>query len=366
MLFEPALETLAQTMSPHAIHLWAPKTTLDIMRAVPVIDKRFPIPRGFKPGNLAYFRSPLWRIRMGFRMGMCVYDKVVYPADSPEPLGNWLYASVRAVERWINYGDTDNQYEWQRQRAQEHATFVIEKRPGSAHELLRNAYLAMQWSGKLMIRKPRVHLTDRARWHADWQFRQWKAARRSFDASEIIGVVTAGSLGVNSYPLGQWVHALKRIWLDRRGLPALIGGPQDVAALDKLAAALKHASVPFVRLSRPMSVLDNAAIIAKLDAVISVDTGLAHIAVAQNIPTVVLVAGGHPGRFFPWPRAAHQAVLNVRMPCDGCRNRCTQSEPFCITRISPDQLACAYMNLRSGEIPAQLFPAYTSPLQATG
>ena len=42
---------------------------------------------------------------MGFRMGICVYDKVVYPADSPEPLGNWLYSSVRAVERWINnYG----------------------------------------------------------------------------------------------------------------------------------------------------------------------------------------------------------------------------------------------------------------------
>ena len=45
LLFEPALETLAQAMSPHPIHLWAPRPTIEALAAVPVIDRKFAIPR---------------------------------------------------------------------------------------------------------------------------------------------------------------------------------------------------------------------------------------------------------------------------------------------------------------------------------
>jgi ADP-heptose:LPS heptosyltransferase len=366
VLFEPALETLAQTMSPSPIHFWAPKATLDVMRAVPVIDRRFVIPRGFRPGNLQYFRSPIWRVRMGFRMGMCVFEKVVYPADSPEPLGNWLFASVRAIERWINYGDTENQFEWQRERAQQKANFVIEKRPGSAHELLRNAYLATQWSGKLKVRKPKVHLTDRAERRSEKQIEIWKPRFRAVGAKEIVGIVVQGGARVNEYPMGKWMAVVKKVWEERRALPALLGGPGDTRQIERLAVGLQYTGVPFLRLSRPTSVLDMAALIARVDGLISVDTGLAHLAVAQKVSTVVLVGGGHPGRFFPWPRAEHHVALNVRMHCERCRNRCTQTEAHCVTQISPEDVFAAYVGLKTGQMPLQLFPAWTSPLQATG
>jgi ADP-heptose:LPS heptosyltransferase len=366
VLFEPALETLAQTLSPHPIHFWAPKTTLDLLGAAPVIDKRFVIPRGFAPGNLDYFRSPIWRMRMGFRLGRCRYDIVIYPADSPEPLGNWLFASVRALERWINYGDTENQFEWQRQRAQEKANFIIEKRPGSAHELLRNAYLATQWSGKLKVRKPRVHLTDRARVRADRQISDWKPTMLQTDASEIVGMILRGGAKVNEYPMARWMETAKSLWETRRAIPALIGGPMDRLQLDRLAAGLYHTHVPYLRLSKPLQVVDLAALIGKLDGIISIDTGLAHLAVAQGVPTVVLVGGGHPGRFFPWPRAPHHVTLNVQMPCERCRNKCTQSEPFCITQIAASDIVTAYVGLKTGHMPERMFPLWTSPLQATG
>jgi ADP-heptose:LPS heptosyltransferase len=366
VLFEPALETLAQTMSPRPIHLWAPKTTLDIMRAVPVIDRRFVIPRGLKPGNLQYFRSPLWRIRMGFRMGRSVYEKVIYPADSPEPLGNWLFASARAVERWINYGDTENQFEWQRQRAQEKASFIIDKRPGSAHELLRNAYLATQWSGKLKVRKPRVHLTDRARDRADQQMNLWKPKIRTTGANEVIGVIMRGGQSVNQYPMAKWMETLKTLWMEHRAIPALIGGPDDTLQLDRLSVGLFYTGVPFLRMKKPMSVLDTGAVIGRLHGAIAVDTGLAHLAVAQRIPTVVLIGGGHPGRFFPWPRAPHHIALNVQMPCERCRNKCSRREPMCITQISPADIVGAYIALKTGQMPERMFPSWTNPLQATG
>jgi hypothetical protein len=131
VLFEPALETLAQAMSPQS-HSSSGRRRHAGRHACRA-GHRSPLCHSarIQTGKSSIFSlTDLWRIRMGFRMGMCVYDKVVYPADSPEPLGNWLFASVRASERWINYGDTDNQFEWQRQRAQQVASFIIEKAPG--------------------------------------------------------------------------------------------------------------------------------------------------------------------------------------------------------------------------------------------
>ena len=366
LLFEPALETLGQALSPHPIHLWAPRPTIEALAAVPVIDRKFTIPRGFKGGNLKYFKSPLWRARMGFRMGMCVYDKVVYPVDSPEPLGNWLLTSVRAVERWINYGDTENQFEWQRQRAQEKASFIIAKRPGSSHDLLRNAYLATQWSGKLRVRKPKVFLSDRAARSAERQMKIWQHKANDADASEIIGVIASASMNIKDYPLGKWVAGLTTLWNQRQAIPALIGGPTDVRKLDELGTGLRQAGVPYLRMDSPLPVLGCAALLKHLAGVISVDTGLAHMSIAMELPTVVLAGGGHPGRFFPWPRADNHRTLNVKMECDGCRNRCTQAEAFCITHISPDEIVAAYGKLKSRDVPLQMFPTWTTPLAATG
>ena len=367
ILFEPALETLAQAMSPRPIHFWAPKPTLDALSAVPVIDRRFAIPRGFKGGNLKYFKSPLWRVRMGFRMGMCVYDKVVYPAESPEPMGNWLYSSVRATERWINYGDTENQFEWQRERAQEKATFVISKRPGSSHDLLRNAYLATQWTGKLRVRKPKIHLTDRALKSAERQMRIWNDKFRANEgAEEIVGIVAASSSTVRDYPIGKWAAALKLLWSERGSMPALVGGPGDVRQLDLLGAALRKAKVPYLRMDSHMTVLGVAALLTKLAGVIAVDTGFAHMAVALQLPTVVLSGDQYQERFFPWPRASNHQLLRVKMDCANCRGKCSQAEAFCVTHISPDEIAKAYMKLKTGGVALELFPTWTTPLAATG
>jgi len=89
-----------------------------------------------------------------------------------------------------------------------------------------------------------------------------------------------------------------------------------------------------------------SAIIRRLDGMLSVDTGLAHIALAQRVPTVVLVGGGTPGRFFPWPDSRGHVALNNAMPCDGCNNKCHLPEALCITKISSDEIVEAYMQLR--------------------
>jgi ADP-heptose:LPS heptosyltransferase len=113
-----------------------------------------------------------------------------------------------------------------------------------------------------------------------------------------------------------------------------------------------------------------AAIVAELDGLLSVDTGLAHLAVAQKVPTVVLVTGGTPARFFPWPNAKHHLVLNIPTPCSGCHDRCTLPEAECITHITPDEIVAAYARLKGRRVALEVMitpqPQQVKPFQAAG
>jgi ADP-heptose:LPS heptosyltransferase len=100
-------------------------------------------------------------------------------------------------------------------------------------------------------------------------------------------------------------------------------------------------------LDKPLGLLATAALMRELNGILSVDTGLAHVALAQELPTVVLLAGGNPLRFFPWPDAKNHLALTIATPCAGCNNRCTQNEPFCLTMISPSDVVEAFQQVTS-------------------
>jgi heptosyltransferase-1 len=205
---------------------------------------------------------------------------------------------------------------------------------------------------------------------AEAQVDLWRTAAKKRGGEEVIGVIPSASMPIKSYPDSRWAEALRRIWDEHRALPVLLGGPSDVASLDALASALVAAGVPFQRLAAPLGILDMAALVTALDGVLSVDTGLTHLSVAQGVPTIVLVTGGNPGRFFPWPNARHHIVLNVAMTCSGCHDRCTRSEAECITHIPPEDIAAAYAQLKGRRVSLDVMiappPKTKKPLQQAG
>lgn len=365
-LFEPAMENLARFFSPYPIHLWAPWPVCRLFENCPAVRRSMTVPRGFKAGNLAYFHSPWWRIKLGFALGRWRFDTAVYPAESPEPLGNWLFCSVRAEHRWLNHGDTANQFDWQQQRAHQRATRILQNSPDHVHELLRNEHLARQWSDQTTLRKPKLHFSEQQRSRAQKQMQEWRRIARSKQGQAIVGVVPAASMTVKCYPDAKWGETLSWLWKRHRAMPALLGGPDDAQAMDRLAHALQQSSLPCLRLSRPLDIVSMAALVGRLDSVLSVDTALAHFAVAQEVPTVVLVGGGQPGRFFPWPNARHHIALSVPTPCSGCNNRCSQPEPICLTGITPEQIVAAWCKVTGLPQTIEVQIARKHRLQAAG
>ena len=343
ILFEPALEALARSLSPSELHLWAPAGTCDVLAACPVIRKRVVIPRGFKEGNLLVLRSLRWRGRLGFMLGRRTYEVAVYPAESPEPLGNWLLLSARTRIRWVNYGDTINQFDWQRAATHARVTRVLSQRPGAAHELTRNAYLASQWGGSLDLRTPKIYFTAKAIDDAERQAHAWRHVERQLRASAIVAVIPTGSQPINRYPADTWAQVLGQLWHEHRAVAAILGGPGDGAFIDAIVQQL--GDVPHLRTEKPLSILATAALLERLDAVLCVDTGLAHAAVALRVPSVILRIGGDPGRFLPWPGETRSIALYKSMPCEGCHNRCHLSEAKCMTDVTPEQIVAAYAKL---------------------
>lgn len=76
-----------------------------------------------------------------------------------------------------------------------------------------------------------------------------------------------------------------------------------------------------INLCGETSLLQAMQIINNSKLVIGVDTGLGHVACALDKDNIILVGGGHPGRFFPYhPKTI---IVKKEMDCYGCNWRCT-------------------------------------------
>ena len=343
LLFEPALRSLANRFPDKSIHLWAPSAVCELFGAYGGISRRTAILRGAKAGNLRYFRSLSWRARLGYLLGQSRFDLAVYPAESPEPMGNWLLTSISAHEKWLNPGDNENQFDWQQDRAAKSATRVLETRTLGGHELDRNVHLASQWGEDISGDWPLVEKDDESKDRAAKLVRQWWTTASESNATQLIGVMPVSSMSVKGYSAASWREVIAELWRRHRAMCILLGGPSDRKPLEALAKLL--GDLPHVRLPGGTDLLTVAAILPRLDALLSVDTGLAHLAIAQDVPTVVLRTGGHPSRFFPWPAPTRSVVLGKPMPCEGCRCRCVLKEAECVTRIQPGEIISAYLRL---------------------
>jgi ADP-heptose:LPS heptosyltransferase len=351
VLAEPMLASFARQFPDHALHLWAPPSVCELLRAAPYIDVRGEILRGGKQGNLELFASAKWRARLGYRLGREKFTAAAYLAHSPEPLGNWLLASARAEQRWYAPGNTENQFAAQQQSTSLRATRLLHSGLPGRNDLERNALVAHQWGDDIGACMPTVHLDDAAYRAAAEQVRMWRRLAAWLGAQGLVGLMPAASMPVKRYPASAWAEAAGQLW-NSGILCGLIGGPEDREQIMEVSSRIGR--LPHLRMVQPLDLPATAALIGSLDGLLSVDTGLAHIAMAQDVPTVALIGGGHPKRFFPWPIQRRAVVLNHSMPCEGCRLRCHLREAECVTRIDPMEIAGAMARLLDRPIPIPL------------
>jgi radical SAM superfamily enzyme YgiQ (UPF0313 family)/ADP-heptose:LPS heptosyltransferase/predicted O-methyltransferase YrrM/Flp pilus assembly protein TadD len=81
------------------------------------------------------------------------------------------------------------------------------------------------------------------------------------------------------------------------------------------------------------SLRQTSALVRRCSLYLGADSAVAHIACAVGIPNIVILGGGHFGRFFPY--SPYTSVVCLPMECYRCNWRCRYTKPHCIKDIDP-------------------------------
>jgi heptosyltransferase-2 len=113
--------------------------------------------------------------------------------------------------------------------------------------------------------------------------------------------------------------------------PVLVGGPADA---DVTAEVARAADCDCIDLAGRTDLLDLAALLANCRAVVSNDTGAAHLAAALSCPTLMLFGPTDPRR--TRARGPHVRVLSIGAFCQPCMSPSCELDHRCLTALTPE------------------------------
>ena len=145
-------------------------------------------------------------------------------------------------------------------------------------------------------------------------------------------------LGVAGGPAKRWPAESFAALADRlraaRLTPLLLGAPGDAARARRMLSAARPEPASLVGKDRP-ALLPH--VLARLGALVSADTGVAHLAAALGVPTVTLFGPTDPALSAPRGPAA-EAVVGAA-PCAPCMLDACPIEHVCMRAIAPAAVA---------------------------
>ena len=127
--------------------------------------------------------------------------------------------------------------------------------------------------------------------------------------------------------------------LAERGLASVaVAGPGEERVVNELRAHASARLVSFTDLSLP----ELTALASRARLFVGNDSGVAHVAAAVGVASVVVFGSSNVAHWSPWTRAPFE-VVREEMPCAPCPGyTCSEfDEPECIRRVSVERVTSA-------------------------
>jgi len=159
----------------------------------------------------------------------------------------------------------------------------------------------------------------------------------------LVGVHVSGGRESKQWHLDRFADVARTLATTRDATIVLTGGPGDRALVDDVKRRLSGVRVLDVSGARPLPIV--AALLARLDVLVTGDTGPMHLAAAVGTPLVALFGPSNPIRY--GPLAEDATVLRVDLPCSPCGQvrlppvRCRGHVPDCMDGITVDRVVAA-------------------------
>jgi ADP-heptose:LPS heptosyltransferase len=163
----------------------------------------------------------------------------------------------------------------------------------------------------------------------------------------LVGVHVSGGRESKQWHLDRFAQVARTLAHEHGATIVLTGSAGDRALVDAVRAQLGDA--PVIDVTGQLNLPELAAVLARLDLLITGDTGPMHLASAVDTPLVALFGPSDPARY--GPASSRQKVLRVQLPCSPCGQvrlppeRCRGHVPDCMDGIQVAAVIAAAVEL---------------------
>ena len=167
------------------------------------------------------------------------------------------------------------------------------------------------------------------------------------DATRLIGLHVSGGRESKQWHLSRFAAVGRALTNEPGATVVLTGAAGDKAMVDQVRRAIGDR--PIIDTAGALDLPGTAALLARLDVLVTGDTGPMHLAAAVGTPVVALFGPSDPKRY--GPLATKQRVLRVQLPCSPCGQvrlppeRCRGHVPDCMDGITVDAVVRAAREL---------------------
>jgi len=243
---------------------------------------------------------------------------------SREPLTDLLTINSLAKERIGFEGDLCNIQAGIRERYNKFYTLLLPTDKEHKPELERHRDFLKGLGIVVSSLSPLIWITPEDEKFADDFF-----ARNNLKPDRTIALFAGAQTPHRLYQ--KYGLALSRICKENNFVVIALGSASDYNINQQNLEAIGTRSL---NLCGKTSLRQTAAILKRCRLAVGAETGIAHIACAVGTPNVVLLGGGHFGRFMPYSHLT--SVVCLPLECYGCNWRCLYEEAHCICDILPE------------------------------
>lgn len=266
------------------------------------------------------------------------FDIVLHPRVGSDGMNESLLIALISAPLSIGYGDDPST--WLGNSGRNRILKHVLQRPEPQNEVLSNAAIVSALTQAKFSPKTEVFLRDDDLVYAAQKF-------APFPPDHLVITLGFGAMiGRRRWPSSNWTETLNMLAGKYRISVLILAVQADSEDAEHIRSALQANAKILVG----ASIREVAACISKSNMFIGVDSGLAHIAAAVNVPAVIVSPhpkNGDPAhynspiRFAPFGEKVIVVTPSLAMP--PCSLYCDMKSAHCILQITPEEVveACA-------------------------
>jgi ADP-heptose:LPS heptosyltransferase len=161
----------------------------------------------------------------------------------------------------------------------------------------------------------------------------------------LVGLHVSGGRAIKQWEPERFADVARRLIESTGATVVLTGSDADRSLVNAVARTLPSSQV--IDVAGHLDLLTLAAILERLDLLITGDTGPMHLAAAVATPIVAVFGPSDPARYAP--RGPLDRVVRVDLPCSPCNRirrppaRCAGHTPDCLAVLTADSVFAAAM-----------------------